>query len=204
LFLEYIPYPTLASIVDSSENGLSEKKALNLLAKLVCGVEYIHKLCIAHHDLTPDNVLVDKITNTIKIIDFGLSISFETDNPRVLHGSGTPLFMSPEVLQNQIHNPMLTDIWSLGVVFYFMLTNAFPWSNYQKTKEELLHCILQQPPDVSNIPELVRSLILGMLIIEPEDRWNLSEIQLVITEYCHFKHHYKKRGKKEKKDLIVW
>jgi len=134
----------------------------------------------AFADLTPENVLVDN--NRIKIIDFGLSIAFESDNPRVLHSSGTPLFMSPEVLQNQIHNPMLTDVWSLGVLLYFMLTNSYPWSNNQKSKAELLDCIFCRSPEVSSFSEPVQSLILGTLTVDPEDRWNLSEIQLIVSE----------------------
>lgn len=79
-----------------------------------------------------ENTLVDKASNKIKIIDFGLSIAFDEHNPLVNHSSGTPLFMSPEVLQSSLHDPTKTDIWSLGVLLYRMISNNYPWSNHQK------------------------------------------------------------------------
>uniref|UniRef100_A0A6B2LAV5 Protein kinase domain-containing protein n=1 Tax=Arcella intermedia TaxID=1963864 RepID=A0A6B2LAV5_9EUKA len=183
LFIQHYPYPTLEDVVCESEKGLTERKAMVILSNLVSGLDYIHRHRIAHHDLTPGNILLEKKSGRVKIIDFGLSIAFESDHPSVLHSSGTPLFMSPEVLQNSKHNPILCDIWSLGVILYFMLTNSFPWSNFQKSKDELLQCIFKEKPDLSGFSESIKTLIQGMLSSDPEERWILSEIQLIVTEF---------------------
>jgi len=104
---------------------------------MLSAVEYCHSMSVYHRDLKPENILVDdnnqlKISGNLKInyynyfIDFGLS-SF---NPKATYPNlstttcGTLSYISPEILKNEPYEAWLTDIWSLGVILYYMLVGC--------------------------------------------------------------------------------
>eukprot|EP01125_Pyxidicula_operculata_P005461 TRINITY_DN1937_c0_g1_i2.p1 TRINITY_DN1937_c0_g1~~TRINITY_DN1937_c0_g1_i2.p1 ORF type:complete len:209 (-),score=23.58 TRINITY_DN1937_c0_g1_i2:774-1337(-) len=84
------------------ENGhLSEEEALHILDQLVDGVSHIHRSNISHHDLKPENVLIDPSTKVVQIFDFGLSLELGR-NGMVEDMSGSPCYMSPEVSEYRV------------------------------------------------------------------------------------------------------
>ena len=73
----------------------------------------------------------------VKIIDFGLSRSIESHDDITLF-KGSPIYMSPENMNNRPYTPEKNDIWSLGLIFYQLIHGDFPWRREVETFEELI------------------------------------------------------------------
>ena len=86
---------------------------------MLSGVEYIHRLNIVHRDLKPENLLLDSNSN-IKIVDFGLSNTYQPSE-LLQTACGSPCYASPEMISGEKYEPLKSDIWSCGVVFFAML-----------------------------------------------------------------------------------
>ena len=109
----------------------SESELRKIFSMLISACLHIHTNRVTHRDLKPENILLCSKTNSLKIIDFGLSKKHETnrsDDPQMM--VGTPHYMSPEIYEKEgeadIYNPPC-DMWSLGVTFYTMVENTLPF-----------------------------------------------------------------------------
>ena len=121
---EYINGNELKKYIDDNK-GLSEKEASSFFQQIVCSIEFIHKLRICHRDLKPENLLLtDK--KQVKLIDFGLSNSYKKGEYLNTH-CGSPIYAAPEMLDDKKYNPIMTDIWSIGIILYYMVTNRTPF-----------------------------------------------------------------------------
>ena len=90
---------------------------------------------ISHRDLKIENILLDG-GNNVKIADFGLSVFCSHDDailnegPNLNHTTvGTMSYMAPEVLKNEGYDGTLADVWSCGVILFFILTGRKPFEN---------------------------------------------------------------------------
>jgi len=176
IFTPYVPAGTLADYVNS-KGRLRELEALEILDQIVEGVGSVHKAGFSHSDLKPENILYDPVTRKATVFDFGLSLEMDKDN-NVTECCGSPLYMAPEViLRKQRHNAVLSDIWSLGVIFYYLLFADFPWYDVDDI-EDLIDAILN---DVITFPRLVcdevSSLLLRMLDRDPLKRPRLDTLK---------------------------
>jgi serine/threonine protein kinase len=127
------------------EGPISEIRAWELFGQIVLGLRHLHDAGIAHRDLTLENVMYSR-SGVCKLIDFGMSLrlprvpsdeksnQFGNDDktrPVLLippQGTcGKPNYIAPEVLENtESFNPQVSDIWSLGVLLFIMLTGVPP------------------------------------------------------------------------------
>jgi|HigsolmetaAR203D_1030402.scaffolds.fasta_scaffold00299_22 hypothetical protein len=117
--MEYFPHGDLRGHI---AQGLSPEQALSYLRQMASALEVVHAVGILHRDLKPGNVMV-RADGTLALIDFGLAKHFEMPADITATGEifGTPYYMSPE----QGHGHELderSDLYSLGVIFYEMLT----------------------------------------------------------------------------------
>eukprot|EP00347_Sterkiella_histriomuscorum_P018514 403345220 len=98
---------------------LKEEQACKYFQQIVYGVEYLHKMGIAHRDLKPQNILIDQYDN-IKIIDFGLS-NFYKKGDLLDSRCGSHCFAAPEMFDYNVnpkpYNGLYTDIWAVGLPF---------------------------------------------------------------------------------------
>ncbi len=128
LILEYVQGADLARVLDSGKKlTLTEK--LSILSQLCEAVQYAHDRKIIHRDIKPANVLLTQ-DGRIKVTDFGLATALEGESDRFkLTGTntavGTVQFMAPEILDGQSGDHR-SDIYSVGVVAYRLLTNSNP------------------------------------------------------------------------------
>jgi serine/threonine protein kinase len=75
---------------------------------------------IAHRDVKAENILVNTETKEIKLLDFGFSCLF-VPNQLVTSGCGTPSHTAPEVINQEPFDPVKADVWSSGILLFFML-----------------------------------------------------------------------------------
>jgi serine/threonine protein kinase len=157
LLMEFVPGSTLRQVL--MQRRLTPAEALTLVPQICQALQYAHERGIVHRDIKPENILIDT-GNQVKISDFGIAKLLEPEPDRIYLTSaqnvvGTPHYMAPE----QIENPKLVDhradIYSLGVVFYEMLTGELPIGKFQapsqkvqvdvRLDEVVLHALEREP-----------------------------------------------------------
>ena len=125
--MEYIEGDTLESII--REKGRIEfSYALELIGQILNGIEFAHQQGFIHRDLKPSNIILDMNGNP-KIMDFGISKSIDELKSITQHNArpGTLLYMSPEQLGGNVIT-VKSDLYSLGITFYEMLTGVHPYN----------------------------------------------------------------------------
>jgi calcium-dependent protein kinase len=111
----------------------NEQQAAGIMKQILSAVFYMHKNGIVHRDLKPENVLIASHKPlTLKLTDFGVSTYFEPGR-FMTSRVGTPLFMAPEVFKKRYTHSC--DMWSCGVIFYFVLCGYTPFAG--ENKEEI-------------------------------------------------------------------
>lgn len=150
---------------------ISEHDCKVIFRQIVSGLAYLHSRNIAHRDLKPDNILLTR-TGDCLITDFGMSRTI--NDPGRYTACGTPAFTAPEVVKRETYS-LAADIWSLGIILYFMLTKDLPFvdESVMLTLQKIVENPVEFPPSVS--PTAVE-LIEGMLQKDPEKRITLNEI----------------------------
>ena len=155
---------------------LSQNEAAFFYYQLINGLEYIHSLGIVHRDLKPENLLLTK-DHILKIIDFGLSNYFKTEQKNLLvTPCGSPCYASPEMVAGKKYNGFKIDIWSTGIILYAMLCGYLPFEDKDNDIlfEKILECKLIFPKYIS---KLGKSLIEKILVIDPNKRITIKEIK---------------------------
>ena len=159
IVMEYINGGTLERFCQP-ENLLPFERVAEIIFKCTRALNFAFQLGITHRDIKPANILLTS-DNEIKISDFGAAITAETDRT-VVSGVGSPAYMSPEQVR-EITLDHRTDIYSLGVVMYQMLTGQLPYqaSNNYNIVYQILNTPLPTPsilrPDVPpSLEEIVQ------------------------------------------------
>ena len=157
---------------------LKPEEALDVAIQIADGLMAAHQKGIVHCDITTKNILVlqarSDSSGCVKIIDFGLAANGGFDELETIGSTGGTIpYMSPEQVRGECLDPR-TDIWSLGVILYEMLTGRLPF-NYEH-REAILYAILNlSQPEVHSlvreIPVEISQIIERCLQKEPGDRY---------------------------------
>ncbi len=128
LVMEYVEGANLRGLMRGG--CLRPEEALRIVPQVCDALQYAHEEGVVHRDIKPENILLDRRGN-VKIADFGLAKLLGMMTPdSVLTGSrqvvGTLRYMAPEQMERPLHVDHRADIYSLGVVFYEMLTGELP------------------------------------------------------------------------------
>lgn len=171
---------------------LSVQQTLSLFKTVCLAVQHAHQHGIIHRDLKPSNILVDDQGHP-HVVDFGLAIAFsEQGGALVSHtgaGAGTPGYMSPEQAAGHVQEiTTRSDIYSMGVILYRLLTGSFPhdicgseFEVRQRIRLEEIHRPRQVKPDLD---PLLEGLLLRVLAKDPEQRYrSLAEFADDIEKY---------------------
>lgn len=152
------------------KGALSVERGIHIFLQILEGIGFAHKYHIVHGDIKPSNILLDQ-QGRVKIVDFGLSFMLASGKKMkgdMLPG-GTLQFMSPEQLLNQEVDSR-SDIYSLGVTFFFMLTGQWPTGERKRLTDILEYHVegsLEEPErmlaDVATIRPRIRTAILKAL-----------------------------------------
>jgi serine/threonine protein kinase len=171
IVMEYVAGGTLEAHCQP-EKLLPVGRILEIGFKLCRALDYAQRHGIIHRDVKPANVLQSK-DGVVKISDFGAAFNAEADTTQV-SGVGSPAYMSPEQVRN-LSLTHQTDIFSLGVVLYQLLTGRLPFkgsSNYGVVQQILN----TEPPAPSSInkevPWYVDNIVKRALQKKPQDRYS--------------------------------
>ncbi|MFZ4590376.1 MAG: protein kinase domain-containing protein [Ignavibacteria bacterium] len=178
IVIEYVKGLSLDKYI-KKDGRIDQRKALEIFKKILCGVEYAHNSNIIHRDIKPSNIMIDEDDNP-KILDFGIAkiinTGLTTSSTTTLINIGSPAYMSPEQYKSETAD-LRTDIYSLGIVFYEMLTGVNPYLLEDATPVSLGYKIVHEPlPDPKTyFPEInkhFREVILKCTQKNPNDRYN--------------------------------
>ena len=174
--MEYVLGEDLKSVIRRMER-LTIGKALSIVGQVAEGLSEAHKLGIVHRDLKPANIMIDDEGNA-KIMDFGIARSLETKG---MTGEGviigTPEYMSPEQVEGK-ETDRRSDIYSLGVILYEMVTGREPFEGDSPLSVAIKHKneVAQEPKKLNDqIPEDLSRMILKCMEKEREQRYQSVE-----------------------------
>jgi 5'-AMP-activated protein kinase catalytic alpha subunit len=175
LITEYIKGIELFQYI-SLKKKVEESEACIYFQQIICGLEYLHKMGIAHRDIKTENILVDHYLKEIKIIDFGLSNKYSDKSELLSTLCGSPLYAAPEVLIGKGYKPRPVDIWSAGIVLYFMLSGKLPFQ--ADSDEELYKKIIEAKIiKIKGISKEANDLIKQILNPNPRKRLSIAKIK---------------------------
>lgn len=169
--MRYLRTGTLTERIRQGPLPLPE--ASRLLSQIASALDHAHAHGVLHRDIKPSNVLLDEAGNAY-LTDFGIAKIVETTLD-LTRGNilGTPAYMSPEQCQGVRELTPASDIYSLGIVLYEMVTGRTPYQ--AETPIALIHMQLNQPLPLPrtirpNLPEAAEKVILKALAKPPESR----------------------------------
>lgn len=161
--MEFVDGTDLATRL-AEEGALPEGHALNLIIQLALAMDYAHQRNVVHRDIKPPNV-IETADGIIKILDFGLAKAIQGSPKKSTLVAGTPEYMSPEQLAGMEVDGR-TDIFSLGVLLYEILTNRTPYDGALRSAD--FEPVSTHAPWLSPDIDIVLE---KSLAIRPDDRF---------------------------------
>ena len=168
IVMEYVKGESLEAVLDR-DKALDVPRSLNFVAQVLKGVEHAHRAQILHRDLRPANVLVSE-SGVAKVADFGTSRFLEKSHATTVIGS--PPYMAPEHFQGRA--VLASDIYSVGVMFYQMLTGQLPYFSPNPAQiERMVASGRCTPPRIRNaqIPKEISDICMKAMASEVGDRY---------------------------------
>jgi tRNA A-37 threonylcarbamoyl transferase component Bud32 len=159
LVMEYVDGTPLRKVLASAK--FTPDRALEVIPQICDALQYAHTHGVVHRDIKPENILIDR-QGRVKIADFGLAKLSKMEESRITQSGyvmGTPRYMAPEQFEASGRVDHRADIYSLGVVFYEMLTGEVPMGRFK-------------PPSAkADVDRRLDPVVLKSLEREPEDRY---------------------------------
>ncbi len=167
--MELLEGRPLRLLLATEQGPLPIARACEIVRQMALGLAALHERNIAHRDVKPENVHVG-VDGTVRLLDFGLVALLDSTTITMQGVPGTLAYMAPEQLRGQ--RVLSSDIYSLGVVLYELLTGKRPQHG---SAAELIYAIQHEapePPRALNpqIPHELEELVLTLLEKEPMDR----------------------------------
>ncbi|HNA34802.1 MAG TPA: Stk1 family PASTA domain-containing Ser/Thr kinase [Microthrixaceae bacterium] len=178
IVMEYVDGPSLSQVI-RRDGPLHPRRAAELAGEVAAALGFAHSRGVVHRDVKPGNVLLTA-TGQSKVTDFGIARALSSpDDDLTQAGSvmGTATYFSPEQAQGLPVDPR-SDLYSLGVVLYEMVTGRPPFSGDTPLAIAYKHVQDQPAPPSTIVPEVPRGLeaiIMKLLQKRPDDRYPSAE-----------------------------
>jgi hypothetical protein len=183
--MEYLQGQGLADAI-RSEGRFPPRRALSIAAQVADALQASHQHGVVHRDLKPENIFLiarGDEQDFVKVLDFGLAklvdaVQPASHNTRAGTVMGTPYYMSPEQCEGKIEVDQRSDIYSLGVILFEMLTGKIPFGGDGFGEILVKHITVEPPAARTIVPELPAALDLILfraLAKNPDDRFQTME-----------------------------
>ena len=178
LIMEYCNAGSLSEIIKVCKESFTEEQISSLCKSILKGLEYLHDHKKIHRDIKAANILLDHEGHA-KLADFGVSAQLMNTYSKKNTKTGTPFWMSPEVLNQSAYNKK-TDIWSLGITAIEMAEGEPPYSHIHPIRA--MFVIQNNPPQKLTESEKwsleFNNFVSTCLIINPKKRLSAKELLL--------------------------
>ena len=178
-----VPYIVMEHIEGLSANQLVEKlgpipfaQAADIVMQCAAGLEHAHQNSMVHRDVKPGNVMIDS-GGVVKLLDLGLCTMCEKNNDSLTTDDdqlGTVDYIAPEQAMDSHNADIRADIYSLGAVFYYLLSGQILYPD-ASTAQKLIYCQTAKPTPLSklvpDVPPQLETIISKMLSKDPNDRY---------------------------------
>lgn len=194
IVMEYIKGETLRARLTRCRGQLSMADSVKLGAQLADTLAAAHAEGIVHRDLKPDNVMIVKSPRRgegerTKLLDFGIAKLFEGNSEHIKTKTtavmGTPVYMSPEQCRGAGGVDTKSDVYSLGVMMYLMLSGQAPFSG-EGVGEILGKHMYEEPPPLAGLAPLAPASLVGlvhcMLRKDRKQRPDMSQVAVELDE----------------------
>lgn len=174
-------YRDLRYLMRPFKFGLPLDESLCLWKQICSGVRYLHSKGYCHRDLKLENVVLSETRNTVKIIDLATAATTKSPSFGLV---GSVHYIAPEQVTALCYQGESVDMWSLGVIIYFLLTKKYPWSLAQMSDPVYLEYLGMSERERRELLkkgvecEEVVSLLLDFFLIDPTDRMDIEVLFL--------------------------
>jgi hypothetical protein len=158
------------------QGRLEPEEARTILVHLVDALDYAHRQGVVHRDIKPDNILIDESSGFPMLTDFGIAKASITDTQLTTAGQlmGTPDYMSPEQVSGKNEAGPASDLYSLGIVAYEMLSGRLPFEAASPI-DAMTQRLTQAPRPLrsvaSDVSDDLVAAVNGCLHKDPASRW---------------------------------
>jgi serine/threonine-protein kinase len=178
IVMEYVRGVSLSDRL-KQEPALPVDAVRDILASLARTLDHAHSRGVVHRDLKPENIILEHGSGRPLLTDFGVALSRTSDPLPSESGAafGTPHFMSPEQAAGETNVDGRSDIYSLGVLAYLMLTGELPFDGNSYESIAARHITEAPVPILAKRPDLPPSLVVAVekcLRKDPNDRWRAA------------------------------
>lgn len=176
IVMEYVEGPNLMEYINDN-HPIAYRKVIAIMQEILSGVTYAHSKGVIHRDLKPQNILMNKKGQAM-ITDFGIAVALTqqsiTQTNSVL---GSVQYIAPEQAKGSIASNE-SDIYSLGIILYQLLTNQLPFDGESAVSIALKH--FQEPmPSIReldpNIPQALENVVLKATAKDPQQRYSSAK-----------------------------
>jgi len=171
IVMEYVEGETLKDYI-RRQGRLSGNEAVRVSLQLLAALEFAHRNGIVHRDIKPQNVMLDREGN-VKVMDFGIARAGDSGMTEAGSILGTAQYLAPEQAQGQPVD-MRSDLYSVGIVLYEMLTGTVPFKGDSAVTVALKHVneIAPEPSQlVPGMPYALNQIVLKAMAKAPADRY---------------------------------
>ena len=181
IVMEYVDGANLYNII-KKQGAIPWQEALKIVKQMLSGLGHAHRAGIIHRDIKPNNIMINK-DGVVKITDFGLAKD-QTNayNTMTIAGGGTLYYMSPEHLKGFSFTDKRSDIYSLGMTFYEMLTGKVPFENINtdfEIRETIIRKDLKKPSTyITDLPDALEEIVMKSIAKDPDERYQSCEDML--------------------------